>query len=613
VWSGRGPSSDGRFKPDLVVPGQDILSAATPVQEDPDHFVFTAPGHCAVPSPFQPRSPEESANLALQVYSGTSMATPLMAGAVEKIRQYFIQGYYPDGILGMNISYEPAEALVRAVILASCESVLSDPSWAVANSHYTPTIPSYFSPTLSPSSPNFFQGFGLPVLDHAVYMNGSTNGHRMYYAHGIYSPNSTATAYNISCDHARNIYLTIALVWTDPPGDINSQKQLVNDIDLIVLVPGSTPSQIFGNMRSVADQHNTVERVVTRCPVAGFVTAIVAPGYLQTLSQEWFLVANGPLKSVISRTALPPYMTGRPQTPATQSQPCYSDSFIYVKVNFKPSSLWSCVGQSSLKKECSVKAEEFTLSLAETVGVPLQGIRVLMSNISGVFMQLACSAMISNVHNDRALLSYVTPISLGAAIRSITNPMLGADSVLSVFDWSTFAEYPSGSSMISMSMYTYNEDCSVLSEVDTFDSLSCHPVNYDVLVLFYQAVSCKKGEDGSTEATYAIFTDSHCRTGFLLSETRINGTCLPFGGYAEIFTCSLVVAPPTTVVAPPTTTAAKINVPSSDASSGLSNSAASSGVIAGSIIGAAACKHMPSRLCITSIALELLHRDSRHT
>jgi hypothetical protein len=281
---------DGRFKPDLVAPGEDILSAATPDQRVSASlglaFNITSPDHCVIPSKERVRTPEEALNSALKVSSGTSMATPLMAGAVEKIRQYFVQGYYPNGSLGSGIAFEPAEALVRAVVLASCVSVLSDSSWALW-AQRNPLSAGFFRFLLPESSPNFFQGFGMPVLDQAVYVSGSTNGYRMFFANETFLPISTASAYHITCDSSQSLPLTVALVWTDPPGNVNSQKQLVNDLDLIVILPSG--AQRFGNMRSFADQSNTVERIVWRCPPEGIVTAVVAAGdSIKSSSQAWY-------------------------------------------------------------------------------------------------------------------------------------------------------------------------------------------------------------------------------------------------------------------------------------------------------------------------------------
>ena len=36
---------------------------------------------------------------------GTSMSTPLVAGAAALVREYFTQGYYPSGVDGYSYSY----------------------------------------------------------------------------------------------------------------------------------------------------------------------------------------------------------------------------------------------------------------------------------------------------------------------------------------------------------------------------------------------------------------------------------------------------------------------------------------------------------------------------
>jgi len=84
-----------------------------------------------------------------------------------------------------SAGFNPDSALVRAVILASCKplagigGVWKNSREGAANFPYSATfyrmrIPSTFAP-------NFIEGFGLPILDHAVFMAGSTNGHMMLY------------------------------------------------------------------------------------------------------------------------------------------------------------------------------------------------------------------------------------------------------------------------------------------------------------------------------------------------------------------------------------------------------------------------------------------------
>ena len=534
-FSSRGPTLDGRFKPDLVAPGEGILSAATPAQVIPGAFNFTSRNHCVVPSQTQARSYSDSFDKALDVKSGTSMATPLMAGAVEKIRQYFVQGYYPAGSRGTGTPFQPEEALLRAVVLASCVSVLSDAqSWGVW-SQRLPTDKEFFRFPIPPAySPNIFQGFGLPVLDQAVHMANSTNGYSMRFTSGTYSSNSSATAYsyNITCQPAQAIPLTLALVWTDPPGSVNSQKQLVNDLDLIVLLPDSTPSQLFGNMRAFADQINTVERVVTQCPPAGFVTAIVALGdSLKTSSQAWYLVANGPVLN-ITAAPLPPYSSGRVAGPATQSQPCTFDVRITAAVKFKPSSSWSCVGLTGIW-DCSVKRQAFVLSLAQVVGVAVQGVSVISSGSTGISMTLQCSAMINTWQSANLVsLRYVTAMTLLNAILSVCNAASSAcevDPVLGAFDWSTFASVAPPAARISISVTAYNNgNCTNMSSTFgmapnpfVFTDQGCFPGPI-VLTnqLFLKALSC------GTNVTFQLSpNDPSCVGNQLENASVIRGAC----------------------------------------------------------------------------------------
>jgi subtilisin family serine protease len=85
AFSSRGPTMDSRFKPDIVAPGEAISSACAGVKPETSSEAAQAaglPNHCSV-------SPIPSVNCALTVESGTSMATPLMAGAIEYDHQKF--------------------------------------------------------------------------------------------------------------------------------------------------------------------------------------------------------------------------------------------------------------------------------------------------------------------------------------------------------------------------------------------------------------------------------------------------------------------------------------------------------------------------------------------
>ncbi len=93
-----------------------------------------------------------------------------MAGGAEKIRQYFVQGYYPRGVAWSGMGFLPDAALVRAVILASCKPLAGAGGiWKSSSGASLPFNPSFYRFVVPQDfSPNFFEGFGLPVLDNAV-------------------------------------------------------------------------------------------------------------------------------------------------------------------------------------------------------------------------------------------------------------------------------------------------------------------------------------------------------------------------------------------------------------------------------------------------------------
>jgi subtilisin family serine protease len=85
-FSSRGPTADGRMKPDIMAPGFWVLSAGA----QPDQK-----GECdSDPLP----DIDERGRGGLTYRLGTSMATPVVSGSAAKIRQWFRDGYYPSGM-----------------------------------------------------------------------------------------------------------------------------------------------------------------------------------------------------------------------------------------------------------------------------------------------------------------------------------------------------------------------------------------------------------------------------------------------------------------------------------------------------------------------------------
>src|SRR4029079_177353 len=97
-FSSCGPTTDGRIKPEITVPGSSIVSAG-------NDFSST------------------TNNCNTRTMSGTSMASPGAAGLTALIRQYYTDGFYPTGAANVPDGLTPSAALLRATLVNSGETM----------------------------------------------------------------------------------------------------------------------------------------------------------------------------------------------------------------------------------------------------------------------------------------------------------------------------------------------------------------------------------------------------------------------------------------------------------------------------------------------------------
>ncbi|CAM9326926.1 unnamed protein product [Chrysoparadoxa australica] len=260
-FSSRGPTPDGRIKPDICAPGSPLTSAAA----DPS---------------------QSSCRFADRV--GTSMAAPVAAASAALARQYFVQGWYATGGTeesAVENGFEPSGALLKAVLVNSAQglsAVQQNPN------------PTYRTSTVGLSAPpDGFQGHGRIAVDQSLNVNGTVG---LFFQDWAQIQEGQALTYNVtilpSADASKSLRVT--LVWMDPPQSSGAARAVVHDLNLRV-IDRASGNVFYPNGLSGADQANNVEKVTlpSTTPGAVYDIEITAPAISESDSQYFAVVANG--------------------------------------------------------------------------------------------------------------------------------------------------------------------------------------------------------------------------------------------------------------------------------------------------------------------------------
>ena len=241
AFSSRGPTADGRMKPDVLAPGTWILSTKSTMLSS------TATGW----GPF-PDSPRYF------YIGGTSMATPLTSGAVAALRQHLRRNH---GIAN------PTAALLKAVLIAGADRLPGTaPAGTVVDPH---------------------QGFGRIDLA-AVAKPAAGVSFHLDQTRRVGTGQSRRMTVSVTSSAAP---LRIALAYSDYPG-----TSLVNNLNLILTAPDGTVwvgNQAPGG--AALDTTNNVEVVHIDAPATGAWTVDVVGSNVPRGPQRYALVAKGTL------------------------------------------------------------------------------------------------------------------------------------------------------------------------------------------------------------------------------------------------------------------------------------------------------------------------------
>jgi subtilisin family serine protease len=219
AFSSRGPTADGRIKPDVVAPGTGILSTRS-----------------RAPGAGNGWGPSQDPNFFFE--GGTSMATPLVAGCAAVVREYLINKGLPH----------PSAALIKAMLINGAD-----------------TLPGQYTPSETGTVPNVHQGFGRVNLAATVDDDPQVQLLELWDEDTALGTGEDET-FTITLANPVGM-LKVTLVWTDAPGET-----LQNDLDLTVTAGGHTR---LGNAvpgSTVPDRKNNVEQVTMATVPAGTVT-----------------------------------------------------------------------------------------------------------------------------------------------------------------------------------------------------------------------------------------------------------------------------------------------------------------------------------------------------
>ena len=247
-YSSWGPTDDGRVKPELVAPGDENTGDSG--------IKSTIPGNRYV------------------VYSGTSMAAPVVAGVSALLIEDFLKTH----------NSRPWPSLVKALLIQTAID-------------------------LGNSGPDYSFGYGKINASAAIGIIENDNEQNRLIINNTLV--NSSKEYNINIVNETELRLT--LVWDDATPTINSIKQLVNNLDLVVISPNLTrdypftldkynPSQ--SALTNQADNINIIEQIIVKNPENGLWRIIVNNTELIT-QQDFSLVSNVPLNKIVSAKTPP--------------------------------------------------------------------------------------------------------------------------------------------------------------------------------------------------------------------------------------------------------------------------------------------------------------------
>eukprot|EP00930_Biecheleria_cincta_P045677 TRINITY_DN31482_c0_g1_i1.p1 TRINITY_DN31482_c0_g1~~TRINITY_DN31482_c0_g1_i1.p1 ORF type:complete len:915 (-),score=124.90 TRINITY_DN31482_c0_g1_i1:278-3022(-) len=265
-YSKYGNSSDGRAKPEIIVPGDGILSTAA------------------------------SSSCGFVQMSGTSQSCGIAAGTTALVREYLLEWADPSLARLANVWSSTLKAMLVAAAEVQRSQSAEAPVWM--------SEVGYGLPALAPLLP-VPAGLGLVAVQSQVDASSAQT-----FCFALQPSIKKAAA-------------SVTIVWTDPP---DTYGRLVNNLDLDVSCDLDVWKLRLGN--GFRDKTNNVEKVVLDALIgpssSGVCTVSVSASQLPVSPQKFSLVVAGPFKPVSEcRTPSSTMTCNRgPECPCPQAWAC---------------------------------------------------------------------------------------------------------------------------------------------------------------------------------------------------------------------------------------------------------------------------------------------------